>query len=117
MGSGSQGTVGYGLIYRSFNHGRMKSVCEALNVARLSRTLQQQLGRTVVSPEMRGFAAAFVILQEARHDADYDPSVRFSLSDATDLIEAAAATMATYDTIAPGEQADILALMLANPRA
>lgn len=117
MGSGSQNTAGYGLIYRSFNHGRMKSICEALNVARLSKTLQQQLGRTVVSPEMRGFAAAFATLQEARHLADYDPSIRLILSDATDFVEAAEAAMATFDAIAPSEQADVLALMLANPRA
>ncbi len=117
MGSGSQGTAGYGLIYRSFNHGRMKSVCESLNVTRLSKTLQQQLGRTAVSPEMRSFAVAFTTLQEARHFADYDPSIRFILSDATGFVEEAEAAMATFDAITPGEKADILALMLANPRA
>lgn len=117
MGSGSQGTAGYGLIYRSFNHGRMKSVCESLSVARLSKTLQQQLGRTAVSLEMRGFAAAFATLQEARHFADYDPAVRFTLSDAADFIDKAEAAMATFDAITPGEKADVLALMLANPRA
>ncbi len=37
--------------------------------------------------------------------------------DAMDLVEAAEAAMATFDAIAPGEQADVLALMLANPRA
>ena len=117
IGSGSQGTAGYGLIYRSFNHGRLKSVCESLSVARLSKTLQQQLGRTAVSLEMRGFAAAFATLQEARHFADYDPSIRFILSDATDFVEEAGAAMAIFDAITPGEKADILAQMLANPRA
>lgn len=117
MGPGSQSAAGYGVLYRSFNHGRIKSVCEALNVTRLSKTLQQQLGRTAVSPDARSFADAFPALQEARHLADYDPSALFVLSNASDLIDAAEAAMATFGRITPGEKADILALMLANPRA
>lgn len=66
---------------------------------------------------MRGFAATFATLQEARHFADYDPAVRFTLSDAADFADRAEAAMATFDAITPGEKADILALMLANPRA
>ncbi len=41
-------------------HGRMKSVCGSLNVQTLGRTVQQQLGRTAVSQDMRNFAEAFV---------------------------------------------------------
>ncbi len=46
MGAGRQKSAGYNLFYRGFNHGRMKSVCESLNVAILSKTLRQQPGRT-----------------------------------------------------------------------
>jgi hypothetical protein len=79
MGAGKQQTAGYGLLYRSFNHGRMKSVSGSLDVEMLGKTLQQHLGRTAVSQDMRNFAAAFVALQDARHVADYDPVSVFGL--------------------------------------
>ena len=66
---------------------------------------------------MRDFATAFATLQEARHFADYDPSIRFTLSNAVDFIDKAEAATATFDAITPGEQADVLALTPANPRA
>ena len=116
MGPGTQRSAGYGLLYRGCNHGRMKTVCEALDVPVLGRRLQEQLGRTAVSPAMRDVAQAFPILQEARHKADYDPSVVFVLSDAIDLVDLAAATIQAFDQVAPEEKADMLALMLVSPR-
>lgn len=115
MGVGKQRSAGYGLIYRGFNHGRMKTVCASLNVATLSKTLQQ-LGRIAVSQDMRDFAGAFVALQEARHLADYDPSTVFTLSASTDLVDVADAAMTAFDRATPDERADVLALMLISPR-
>ena len=109
-------SAGYGILYRGFNHGRMKAVCEALNVTALSRSLQQQLGRTAVSEAMRDFASSFITLQTARHRADYDPSVSFSLVNSASLVEAAGLAMSAFDHVLPDEKADVLALMLAAPR-
>ena len=117
IGSAARGSAAYGLLYRSFNHGRMRAVCAAVNVARLSPTYQQQLGRASVSADMRAFAAVFPILQDARHLADYDPAVAFTPADASDRANEAASAMATFGRVLPEEQADVLALMLANPRA
>ena len=116
MGPDKQQSAGYNLLYRGFNHGRMKSVCEALNVATLSKALQRQLGRTAVSQEMRDFVSAFSLLQEARHLADYDPSAGFVLSDSAALVEAADAAMTAFDQVMPDERADVLALLLVNVR-
>lgn len=116
MGAGTQRSAGYSLLYRGFNHGRMKAVCDSLDVATLSKNLQQQLRRTSVSQEARNFVSAFASLQEARHLADYDPLTLFVLSDTADLVDAAEAAMAAFDQIAPEEKADLLALMLVSPR-
>lgn len=67
----------------------MKSVCEALDVAALSRNLARQLGRRSVSADMREFASYFVALQHARHLADYDPGADFSPSSVERLVDAA----------------------------
>ncbi len=86
MGPGKQRTAGYSLLYRSFNHGRMRSVCESLDVQTLSKNLQKQLGRTAVRHDMRDFAGAFVALQDERHVADYDPGRRFHPLDSEGLV-------------------------------
>lgn len=116
MGTGMQEMAGYGLIYRSFNHGRMKAVCVSLDVKALSRPVAQQLGRSGVSGSMRAFASAFVNLQEQRHLADYDPTAMFAPADAQFLVDAAKAAITAFDQAPPDERADVLALMLANPR-
>ncbi len=116
MGDGKQRSGGYGLLYRGFNHRRMKDVCESLDAPTLKRKVQEQLGRPAVSKEMRFFASTFVALQEARHLADHDPSIVFVLSDSADLVDVAGAAMTAFDLVAPDEKADVLALMLVNPR-
>ena len=117
MGSGTEAQPGYGLIYRGFSHGRMKAVCESLNVPALNRNLQQQFGRTAVSQDMRDFASLFLELQSARNRADYDPQAVFLHSDAIGFVSEAAEAMAAFDRTTAEEQADVLALMLVTSRA
>lgn len=117
MGAGLERSAGYALLYRSFNHGRMKAVCESLSAATLTGTLRRQLGRTAVGQDTRDFADAFAALQEARHLADYDPRAVFWPSDAVELVQAADYAMAAFDRVASDERADILALMLVNARS
>lgn len=70
IGPDKTDTPGYSILYRSFAHGRIKAICEAVDVAALSRSLQHSLRRTAVSADMRVFAGNFVALQAARHRAD-----------------------------------------------
>ena len=116
MGAGTETTAGYPLLYRGFNHGRLKTVCDGLAATTLNSSLKQQLGRQSVSQSMRDFASAFPALQEGRLLADYDPSIRFELSDATDLVDAAETALAALERVEPAEKTDVLALMLVNAR-
>ena len=53
-------------VYRALEHGLAKSNCR---------------NKSIISkfpPEIENFANAFVLLQEKRHLADYDPSARFT---------------------------------------
>lgn len=116
MGGGSERSAGYRLLYRGYSHGRMKEVCKSLDAPTMKESVRRQLGRSAVSNQMRHFASVFTVLQEARHLADYDPSILFVLSDSADLVDVAEAAMRNFDLVALDEKADVLALMLVNPR-
>ena len=116
MGPGTQGTASHSLIYRGFNHRRMKQVCASIAVKALGSPVIQQLGRPAVSDPMRAFANAFTNLQELRHLADYDPAAVFTLADAQSVVDAAESAMADFDAAPPDERTTVLALMLINPR-
>ena len=116
MSDGKTGSSAYSAIYRGFSHGRMKTVCEALNVVTLGRSFARQFRRTPVSPDMRAFAPAFLELQEARHLADYDPQATFTAKDAETFIGDAEGAISAFDRAEAAERDDVLALMLTSAR-
>jgi uncharacterized protein (UPF0332 family) len=80
----ARGTQRYLAIYRSFEHKRMADVCR-----HISAGSQKTEDGSSFHPTLRQCAAAFVELQESRHDADYDPFKKFALSDAQAAISKA----------------------------
>ena len=116
MGPSMHAKAGYALLYRSFDHRHMKEMCEALKTPTLRQRLQRQLGRSAVSGDMQSFAANFITLQEARHEADYDPTSEWGLLDVVGLINTAELAIATFQRVTPEEQTDMLALMMVKPR-
>jgi uncharacterized protein (UPF0332 family) len=116
-GDGQERSAAYALLYRGFDHTRMKAVCESLDVPMLKEKLRSNLGRESVSRDMRDFAQAFPSLQEARHLADYHPTVLFAVSDVVSLIDAAELAMQAFDRAPPDEQADVLALLMVGARS
>jgi hypothetical protein len=116
MGRGQEGTAGFAILYRGFNHGLMKRVCEDLQGSTLKEKYQVRLKRTALSQDIRDFAATFPTLQELRHLADYDPSVQFLPSEVSDLVDAAAVAIDAFERAAPDEQADVLALLMVGIR-
>ena len=117
MGPDQEHTAGYALIYRGFDHGRMKDICGKILSPTLSARYQILLRKTSVSQDMRDFAKAFPAIQEARHLADYDPMTQFLPSDVSSLIDSAEVARAAFDRVEPAEQADVLALMMVGGRA
>ena len=90
----------------------MKAVCKDLDKGNLNKAL----GSRLVSQQTRDFARAFVDLQEARQNADYDPTFEFTGRTVLDLIVSTQGAFAAFDRIPPDEQADILALMMVKAR-
>lgn len=116
MGPAQERTAGYALLYRSFDHRTMKTVCEALQVSTLKDRYKHHLRRTAVSQDIREFADAFTDLQEARHLADYDPTAAFQPADVSSLVDTAEVAMAAFDRVASDELADVLALLMVGAR-
>lgn len=117
FGASRSGEAGYALIYRAYDHGRMRRGCE--DVSRATLTLQQRslFGRPTFDPRLRDFAISFIRLQVLRHQADYDPRVTFSQSAVTAIIDEAERAIASFATAPDDERSDLLALMLGGGRS
>ena len=59
-------------IGRSFDHGPMKRVCEEYSTANFVNGLWTVKSGAVIAPQLKDVGSAFVSLQEARIDADYN---------------------------------------------
>ena len=116
LGADQEGTAAYTILYRSFDHRHMKTVCEALRASTLKEKFRRQLGRPAVSQDMRGFAEIFSALQDARHLADYDPAALFLTTDVLSLMDEAETALAAFDRAPPQEQTDVLALLMLRVR-
>lgn len=116
MGPGHEQSPGYTILYRSFDHGYMRTVCEALQASTLSRRYRTALNRTAASQGIRDFATAFTEFQDLRHDADYDPAARFLQADVVVLIDEAAVAIVAFDNAPADERTDVLALLMVKPR-
>ena len=116
IGADQQHTAGFTLLYRAFDHRHMKTTCEALQATTLKDKFRRHLGRLSVSTATREFATSSPVLQDKRHQADYDPSVEFQPPDVRFVIDVATATIEAFDVIDPVEKADVLALLMVGAR-
>ncbi len=73
------------LTSRAFEHGTMRQASRAFASGGLPPHLQPLLPHGI-SPEIRKIAEAFISLQEARHGADYDVTLRTTRNEARELI-------------------------------
>lgn len=84
----------------------MKSVCRDFARGNPSDRLRPALLGQAIQPELTQVAAAFVDLQQARHEADYDTARRYTRQEATDLVEQAEQAFADWPTIRNSLQAN-----------
>ncbi len=112
FGAADSERAGYGLLYRAYDHGRMRRSCEEVAKPALNPTQRKQFGRPAFHPDLRAFAQSFVRLQSARHRADYDPQAAFTAVEAQDAIDEAERAIASFAATPDDERSDLLALML-----
>ena len=88
-------------------HGDMKKVTQQFSAGGVSPKLSPGMNGQAVQPELAGVATTFVDLQQARHEADYDTTRRFTRQDAIDLVDRAEQAFRGLNTVRTSVQADV----------
>jgi hypothetical protein len=94
--------AGRAKIRRAFAHAEMKAVCSQYAKGTAAASFNQQIAPLLSFPietDLMIVANAFVELQEARHLADYDLSIKFSRVDALAFINSATAAFKGWNNV------------------
>lgn len=99
-----------GPLGRVLDHGEMKRVSQQLASSRLPRVVAAQAGAVftgMAGSKLKQVAQTFADLQEARHEADYNPVRRFTRSDALRLVGQAEQAFAAWADIRRADEAKL----------
>jgi hypothetical protein len=102
----------YGLVYRSIEHISLRELCEAMQKQTPPDRLKPVWPLSGFGPDIIAFAAAVAELQKKRYEADYDPMIRMSRSDAIMSIKTARAALAGFQNADPEQRIIFLPLLL-----
>jgi hypothetical protein len=108
-------SAAYKLLYRGFDHSRMRSISVDIAKAPLPQKLAEATGLAQFSQQIQVTARALVELQQQRHSADYDPQFRASKSDARVAIELARYRGGMFD-VAPVRERRLYLLCMLMPQ-
>jgi len=102
---------------RAFVHSAMREAAHGFARNRISPKVGPALAGAALQPQLVSVAAAFVDLQQARHEADYDTARRFTRRKCLDLVAQAEQAFADWNAIGSSLQADVfLVALLAQKR-
>jgi len=93
-------------VSRAFRHSDMREVCKSLASEKPPRKLALAFEDTPLDPFLIGIATAFVELQEARHQADYNAYRLFQRQEVLDYHGLAAKALVDWNSIRRTPQAD-----------
>ena len=96
--------VAWQRMYRVLQHGATRNKCQNLNeVQRFSAGIQE-------------FASLLPRMQDARHDADYDPFSKYSRQEVLDIVAEAYRVISVFDATPRQERLHFIAYLLASVR-
>lgn len=105
----------YSLVYRSVDHRSLRLLCFEADKPTLPAKYARYAPNGFAS-DIQAFAGAVLDLQDKRHAADYDPSIRVTTSDAVVAIDTARDTLNRFAHADPSERTAFLTLLLFMPR-
>jgi uncharacterized protein (UPF0332 family) len=104
IGSGkSRSDPAWAQVYRSLEHGYAKQQCQSERVTKFPKEIQD-------------FAQTFASVQTMRHDADYDPTVRYDRSAVLVDIGRIEAAISAFDASSVGDRRAFSAFVLLRTR-
>ena len=86
-------------INRTFNHGEMRKVSLLIANNKLPKGVQSPGASYITPMEVKTVADAFVRLQQARHDADYDLTFSLSRKEALEFVQMASEAIEAWRTV------------------
>lgn len=97
-------TVAWNRVYRALDH-------------KLAKAMLQSKEATNLSPAIAAFGRAFAVLQERRHQADYDPMpFRYYFNETAALIELAHSAIRDLDGLGSDERRTLAVFILFKQR-
>lgn len=104
-------------LARAFAHTDMKQVCAGFASGQPPSAVRVALAGAPVPLSLQQVAQAFIDLQQARHDADYNLSKRFTRTEVDDLVDIVDAAFAAWGACRGTAAADVfLVALLAGKR-
>lgn len=91
-------------ICRTHNHGDMKKVSAQFGANKLPKALQPRAAYSTPA-DLKVVADAFVSLQQARHEADYDLTRTFTRTEAIDIVDQARNAFAAWERVKKSDDA------------
>lgn len=91
------------LVARRFDHGAVKSAAASFADEELPAIAAPYLAFRRVPSELQGVCRTLIVLQEARHRADYDAAANFTRREAADHVRAAMEAVETWSEIRTDE--------------
>ncbi len=99
-------------LARSFDHGQMKSTAKAFVTPKPGDNAWRKVLASPPSASLVDVASAFIALQEARHEADYDLARVFTRVEVKALVGRARAAFQTWASVTGTEEADAFLVAL-----
>jgi len=96
------------ILARTFEHGKMKGICDDV--------LKDVKSGAPLPPELNTVARAFIQLQQHRHTADYDNSKQWSPDDVGSVLALATKAFAAWRAISAQDAAQDYLLQLFLPK-
>ena len=93
-------------LARAFHHSAMKQTAVEFTKERISPKLASGFDQQPVQQPLIDVASAFVQLQEARHEADYNRALRFTRREALDLADLTDQAFRDWSQVRGSLQAD-----------
>jgi uncharacterized protein (UPF0332 family) len=87
------------LVNRTYNHGEMNNVSKSFAKGAMPKKFDSVKATIAVPNELKDVAQAFVDLQQARHEADYNLAKNFSRSEALALISQVEKAFKDWDKV------------------
>lgn len=94
-------------ICRTHNHGEMKRVSSLLASDKLPKGVQPPSGGYTAPPDLKTVANAFVRLQQARHEADYDLTRIFRRHETLALVQLARQAFVAWERVKKSDDSRI----------